>query len=122
MLCWVGGFLYHISPDVIGVLIAGFWIQSIWTRRENQSAWIENLTDEMKILVEESLEYWSLDYSDGAANAEAGRARAQMLEPRIKGGVYQINSQLRRYSERYQGESFGCPHEATVRFLHGRRV
>lgn len=89
-------FLYHISPQVISVLIAGLIFQRYFVARSNESAFIDYLVEGLDELRSDALEYWNLEISP-RTNREKGR----ILEQKIKGAIKSLTSELRNYSNRY---------------------
>src|SRR5262245_43779529 len=74
----VGNYLIYLSPPIVGVLVGGFIVQRYWVRKSNESALIEYLTKELNDLVDETLEYWSIDCSAGNGVAERRRTARQL--------------------------------------------
>jgi hypothetical protein len=105
VLTELGKYLIWISPTVIGVMVGGFIVQRYWVKKANESAMIEYLTKELNDLVDETLEYWSIDCS-GGNGVEDRRRTARKLEPKIKGALHNINSVLKSYSTRYCSRSY----------------
>jgi hypothetical protein len=93
--------IVYWSPSLVGVLVGGFIVQRYWVRKANESAIIDYLTKELSDLVDETLEYWSLDCAGTTRRAELNRLEARRLEPKIKGAIKSINSVLRHYCRRY---------------------
>jgi hypothetical protein len=94
-------YLMYVSPPVVGVIVGGVVIQRYWISRANESTLIKYLAKELDDLVDETLEYWSLDCSGDKKIDEENRQRARMLEQRIKGAIRNLNAALIRYSRRY---------------------
>ena len=94
-------FSYHVSPPVVGVILGGMIVQRYWVRKANEGAMIEYLSDELSDLVDETLEYWSLDCSGTGARTDKFRQEARKLEPKIKGAIKNLSSVLMQYSKRY---------------------
>ena len=101
LLMVIRNYLIYWSPSVVGVLVGGFIIQRYWVRKANESALIEYLTKELSDLVDETLDYWSLDCSGTDKLGDQNRQQARKLEQKIKGAIKNLNSVLRQYSERY---------------------
>jgi hypothetical protein len=97
----VGNFVIYLSPSIVGVFVGGFLVQRYWAKKANESNLIEYLTKELNDLVDETLEYWSIDCSGTAQKADAERKSARKLEAKIKGAVKNLNSVISHYSERY---------------------
>jgi len=95
----VGEFLYHISPDVIAIVIGGFFFQLWFTKRANQSESINYLIEGFDELKADALEYWNLD---GAVPGELRKAR--LLEQKIKGTTRSLATDLKNYQTRYKTE------------------
>jgi len=101
----IGGYLVYISPPIFGsicgVIVGGYIIQRYWIRKANESVLIDYLTKELGDLVDETLEYWSLDCSGTGAGPDEARKQARKLEPKIKAAIKNLGSVLRYYSDRY---------------------
>jgi len=89
-------FLYHIAPQILGVILGGFLFQLYWVRRANESNLIDHLTKALDELRNDSLEYWNLDLRE-----EKNLSRGRILEQKMKGAIRNLNSELRMYAERY---------------------
>ncbi len=96
-----GNYLVYLSPSVVGVFVGGMFVQRYWISKANESAIIEYLTKELTDLVDETLEYWSLDCSGETKEAKENRKQAKKLEQKIKGAIKNANSLLVQYSKRY---------------------
>lgn len=97
------GFLYHISPQLIAVLIGGLILQKFFVSRSNEAALIDRLIVELNELRSDALEYWNLDCTKGdKGEKDEKRDRARLLEQKIKGAVQGLTSDLRYYSRRYR--------------------
>jgi len=94
-------YLIYWSPSVVGVLVGGFLVQRYWVRKANESALIEYLTKELNDLVDETLEYWSLDCSGSKEGVGERRDQARMLEQQIKGAIKNLSTVLEAYGDRY---------------------
>ena len=92
---WIGDFLYHIAPQVLGVLIAGLIFQRYFVARANECALIDYLVKGLDDLCCHAMEYWSME-----VNAK-NKDKARYLEARVKGSVKSLTSELRCYSQRY---------------------
>ena len=98
----LSGFLYHISPALVTLVIGSFVLQRFFISRSNEAAFIDNLLDRLETLKEDAIEYWATDL---AIEGEARAAKA--LEPRIKGAIKSLAGDLAYYSQRYtKGEDF----------------
>lgn len=99
-------YLVYISPPTVGaltgVLLGGIMVQRYWVKKSNESLIIEYLAKELSDLVDETLEYWSLDCQDTAGKPEENRQQARKLEQKMKGAIKNLHSMLRQYSERYR--------------------
>ena len=96
VLSGILGFLYYIAPQVLGVILGGWIFQRYWVARTNESALIDHLAKELDELRNDCLHYWNLDLK-----TKENRAEGRILEQKIKGGIRNLNSELRKYSERY---------------------
>jgi hypothetical protein len=98
-------YLIYVSPPVVGavsgVLLGGYFVQRYWVRKANESALIEYLSKELHDLVDETLEYWSIDCSGSGAEADRNRQQARKLEQKLKGAIKNLGSVLNHYSARY---------------------
>jgi len=103
-LCLLGGFLYHISPSLVGVILGGWLIQRYWIRKSNESAVIEYLARELTNLVDTTMLYWSIDCVGTGKDAEAARKQARQLAAKIKAESHNLQAALRSYSEKYCGD------------------
>jgi hypothetical protein len=101
LLIKIGDYLIYISPPVAGVIVGALIIQRYWVSRANESTLIAYLTKELTDLVDETLEYWSLDCSGDKKSDEENRQRAKVLEQRIKGDIKNLTASLIQYSKRY---------------------
>src|SRR5688500_17692004 len=97
----LGTFVYHVSPSILGVVIAGFVFQRYWVRKANESVLIEYIAKELNDLVDETLEYWSMDCSGTGKEAEQNRLVARRLSAKIKAASHNLTAVLRSYSEKY---------------------
>jgi len=89
-------FLYHISPELIAVILGGIFIQLFFVRRANEAELINFLIKELDELRTDALEYWNLDCSKLDQ-----KPRARILEQKIKGAFKSLASDLNHYSSRY---------------------
>ncbi|HEY5910060.1 MAG TPA: hypothetical protein VJA21_05590 [Verrucomicrobiae bacterium] len=89
-------FLYYIAPQVLAVILGGLIFQRYWVARTNESALIDHLAKELDELRNDCLQYWNLDLK-----TKENRPSGRILEQKIKGGIRNLNSDLRKYSERY---------------------
>ena len=92
----IWNYVIYVSPPIMGVIFGGLVIQRYWVSRANESTLIEYFAKELADLVDETLEYWSLD-----CRKDDERRKARMLEQRIKGDIKNLNSGLGRYALRY---------------------
>lgn len=100
MMCWLpkaAEFFYHISPDVIAIILGGFIFQRWFTKRANQAELINILIHEFDRLRDDALEYWNLN----GENPEELR-RAKILEQKIKATAKALAADLRNYESRYK--------------------
>lgn len=95
----VWAFLRFVSPQVIGVLIAGLIFQRYFVARSNECAFIDYLVKELDALRNDAVEYWSLEVN------VKNREKARLLEAKVKGAIKSLNSELRSYSQRYDQKS-----------------
>jgi len=93
----LGGYLVYISPPVFGVIVGGYVIKRYWVRRENESILIEYFARELDDLVDETIDYWTID----CKKDDESRQRARILESKIKGAIKNLNAALIEYSKRY---------------------
>ena len=97
----LGDYLRHVSPALLGVLLGGFIVQRYWIRRANEAAFIEYLSRELSDLVDETIEYWSLDCQAKTEDYQSNRRTSRKLEQKIKASIKNLNSLLLNYAERY---------------------
>jgi hypothetical protein len=97
----LGGYAVYISPPIAGVIVGALIIQRYWVSRANESTLIGYLAKQLDDLVDETLEYWSLDWSGDKKIDEENRRRARVLEQRIKGAIKNLTSALIQYSKLY---------------------
>jgi hypothetical protein len=105
MLDRLRDYVIYVSPQLVGVIVGGLLIQRYWVQKANESSVIEYLTKELSDLVDETLEYWSIDCSTGDGVAER-RREARRLEAKMKGAIHNINSVLGHYANRYCSRSY----------------
>lgn len=96
-----GSYLVYVSPQVVGVLVGGFLVQRYWAKKSNESAIIEYLSKQLSDLVEDTLEYWTLDCGGTTKRSENSRHLARKLEPKLVGAIKNINSNLGQYCNKY---------------------
>jgi hypothetical protein len=89
-----------LSPTFLTILIAGFWLQSFFVSKANQSNFIDVLLRQLEELKVDSLEYWNLDFNL-AGNPERGKILAQ----KMKGAIKSLNSDIAFYNEKYKKEA-----------------
>lgn len=95
----LGGFLYHISPQLVAVILGGLIIQKFFVSRANEAALIDYLMKELDSLRSDALEYWNLDCKNGGVEC---KEKALVLEQKLKGGIKSLTSELGQYSRRYR--------------------
>jgi hypothetical protein len=91
----LAAFLYHISPQVIGVIIGGLIFQRYFVSRANECALIDYLIRGLDDLRADALEYWSTE------NTKQNREKVRVMEQKIKGAIKGLTSELRSYCDRY---------------------
>lgn len=92
-------FLYHISPQLVAVILGGLLVQKFFVSRANEASLIDYLTKELDELRTDSLKYWNLNCESGNDN---DTYEAQLLEQKMKGAIKSITSELSQYSKRYR--------------------
>lgn len=101
MAAGIGDFFNHLAPTLLGVLLGGYLVQKYWISRANEAALMDYFSKELSELVNETLEYWSLDYSTDSKKDAENRQQARRLEQKIKGSLNNLNRALQAYSKRY---------------------
>lgn len=70
-------YLIYVLPQIVGaivgVIIGGIIVQRYWVRKANEAALIEYLITELTDLVDETLDYWSLDCTGTGSGAADNR-------------------------------------------------
>ncbi|HEV7301821.1 MAG TPA: hypothetical protein VGN72_20970 [Tepidisphaeraceae bacterium] len=97
----IEAFAWHVAPVVTGVVLGGILVQRYWVRKSNEASLIQYLTDQIHRLVDETLEYWSIDCSKGVTGVAENRIEAKKLAQKVKSTSQNLNGALSMYSAKY---------------------